>query len=411
MKKKKMINMLRLMLNTLSDKSSEFAQSIQAAIIEAENSESEVDIDELVKMVEGVITQFKAQEEKVEEVIENKINKFKVEFANEFSKKKEKENYLKTKNALSDYVQCIRNSKSGAEATEKWKAKLIENGITGLVFPTEIQEGIQTKWEENKGLFSAIRKVSNRNFKILYTDQAKTDLDVRAKGHAKGALKTAQSLVVQNKEITMQAIYKDLPLDRIDAIQLDDNGALVNWIIDELAFMLTYELERSILIGDGRAGGHADKVSSFESIATKSATDAWTLVMSRTANKTLKQDLKTALDVLIDKGLDVWVFLPKAKISEMQEFQYATGGTIDYRAISELESQLGVAAIKDFDLGAGVEAVIIIPDLYFRVGGEMFGEQWTIYEKNQEAFRSEIFAGGKIAGLLSTAVIKTAGGE
>ena len=54
---------------------------------------------------------------------------------------------------------------------------------------------------------------------------------------------------------------------------------------------------------------------------------------------------------------------------------------------------------------AGTAAVFITPDLYYRIGGDLFGDTWTIFEKNQQGYMAEVATGGGIAGLESTAVI------
>ena len=58
--------------------------------------------------------------------------------------------------------------------------------------------------------------------------------------------------------------------------------------------------------------------------------------------------------------------------------------------------------IADY-LGTTSVGVMITPDLYYRIGGDVFGDTWSIYEKNQVGYMSEVAAGGAIAGLGSTA--------
>lgn len=413
---KKLINMLKAFKNSLGDDAKELADAISAAIAEAEASEEVVTADELSKKLEGVIASMKkeaekAAEEAVEEAVEeiqNKFDKFKIEMKNAFNHGGGS-NYLDSPQAVKDFMNCIRKASSGGEHTKLWKEVLIKNDITGLAYPTELFAEIQTKWEGNTGLVNAIRKISNKAIKIPYTTQDKSDLDVRAKGHKKGKVKLPQNLVLNDKQINLQFVYKDLPIDRIDLVSIEDDAALIRWVVEELAFMLAYEIERAILIGDGRTSGD-DRITTIEAIGSKTVTDAWTVVTPRTKD-TLIEDIKALLDTMVDKGRGIWLFMSKQNITALQEFKAATGATTQYQSLDVIKNALGVEEIKAFDLGEGIEVVAMVPDLYFRSGGEPFGEKWTIYEKNQEAFRSEVAIGGAIGGLLSTGVLTAAAGS
>lgn len=405
---KKLINMLKAFKNSLGDDAKELAAAISEAIAEAEASEEVVTADELSKKLEEVIASMKKADEEAVEEIQNKFDKFKIEMKNDFNHRGGS-NYLDSPQAVKDFVNCIRNASSGSEHTKLWKEVLIKNDITGLAYPTEIFAEIQTKWEGNTGLVNAIRKISNKAIKIPYTTQDKSDLDVRAKGHKKGKVKLPQNLVLNDKQINLQFIYKDLPIDRIDLVSIEDDAALIRWVVEELAFMLAYEIERAILIGDGRTSGD-DRITTIEAIGSKTVTDAWTVVTPRTKD-TLIEDIKALLDTMVDKGRGIWLFMSKQNITALQEFKAATGATTQYQSLDVIKNALGVEEIKAFDLGEGIEAIAMVPDLYFRAGGEPFGEKWTIYEKNQEAFRSEVAIGGAIGGLLSTGVLTAAAGN
>lgn len=406
---KKLINMLKAFKNSLGEDAKDLADAISAAITEAEASEEVVTAAELSKKLEEVISSMKKADAEAVEEIQNKFDKFKIEMKNDLSHKGENK-YLDSPQAVKDFVNCIRNASSGGEHTKLWKEVLIQNDITGLAYPTEIFAEIQTKWEGNTGLVNAIRKISNKAIKIPYTTQDKSDLNVRAKGHKKGKVKLPQNLVLNDKQINLQFVYKDLPIDRIDLVSIEDDAALIRWVVEELAFMLAYEIERAILIGDGRATANNDRITTIEAIGSKSTTDAWTVVTPRTKD-TLIEDIKALLDTMVDKGRGIWLFMSKQNITALQEFKAATGATTQYQSLDVIKNALGVEEIKAFDLGEGIEVVAMVPDLYFRSGGEPFGEKWTIYEKNQEAFRSEVAIGGAIGGLLSTGVLTSAAGN
>ena len=299
---KKLINMLKAFKNSLGDDAKDLASAISEAIAEAEASEEVVTAGELSKKLEEVIASMKKADEEAVEEIQNKFDKFKIEMKNAFNHRGGS-NYLDSPQAVKDFVNCIRNASSGSEHTKLWKEVLIKNGITDLAYPTEIFAEIQTKWEGNTGLVNAIRKISNKAIKIPYTTQDKSVLDIRAKGHKRGKVKLPQGLVLNDKQINLQFIYIDLPIDRIDLVSIEDDAALIRWVVEELAFMLAYEVERAILIGDGRNSGDA-KITTIEAIGSKAATDAWTVVTPRTKD-TLIEDIKALLDTMVDKGVNL----------------------------------------------------------------------------------------------------------
>ena len=422
--KSKEMKMLRLFANSLDEEGGALKSAINDLLTEMEESEDTFTKDEVVESVKELLEASQVSKEELEEKLEELEEELEVEIENKLRKHlengmggKKKSDYLNSPQAVKDFANTIRNAKTGKEQKELWRKKLIENGsgdpvygIDSLPYPVAVHTEIMTNWESNTGLIGSIRKISNKAIKIPYTEQDKENVKVRAKGHVKKNVKVAQELEVESKQILLKAIYKDLPLDRIDLVNIEDDTALINWVVEELLFMLTYELERAILIGDGRAAG-VDKIATTDVEAiVKSTADAWTSIVE--TDTTLIEDVKTMVDTIVSKGKDIWLYLPKNILSALQKQKLGFGGTVQFVPLQNLKDQLGVAEIKTFDFDSAksnnkaVYAIALVPDLYFRVGGEPFGEQWTIYERNQEAFRSEIFFGGQIAGLASTAILR-----
>lgn len=405
---KKFIKVLKELKNSLGDDARALADAIQSAISEAENAEETITLTQLTEKLNEVLNQ---AEESSNVEIENRIDKLKLELKNDFNGAKKRNEYLASKQATKDFLNTVRTARNGDEQRQMWQAKLVENGLSGVEYPVEIAEEVLTKWEENTGLAGRVKKVASKTFKILFTEQDKTSADLRAKGHKRGKNKIPQNLILKPKQLNQQLLYVDLYVDRIDIVNIDNDTALFNWIVEELNFMLNYEVERAILRGDNRLSNSDDKVSTIESVGGKEVTDIFTIVDTADGDLSLLENLKRLIDKLVTNGREIWVYAPKSNITTLQKFNYGAGGAVQFLPVENVAGQLGVAELKPFDLDEGVEAVVLCPDYYYRIGGEPFGEDWTIYEKNQEAFRAEVAIGGGVAKPFSSGVLLASGAE
>ena len=407
--KKKLINFLTKFKNGLSADATDLADAVEALIAEAKNAEDEVTFDDLKKGLEGLLNK-----EQVEEIVNDLHDKFKVELRNSFSigGKSKGQAYLASKQATKDFLNSIvEASQKSKKVSEVWGAKLIENDVTGLVYPEEISKEIKTKWRDGTGLFSAIEKVHDSHFKIPYSTQDQNVLIARAKGHQKGKTKTPIDIVLDDKQINLSAIYADIDVHNVDIASLSSNSsAFLKWVVKKTYQQLIYEIERAILIGDGRSGSSNDKVKDIEAIGTKSTSDYWTIVDTATGGD-LRKDVRNLTDQLLPtNGGERWGYASQATITELCEFKYGDGGTVDFRDPDLVAKGLGLDRLIPFEMPEGVDLIVITPEEYYRIGGEPFGLSWDAYLENKRYYRSELFMGGAIAGLLSTAVLKSAVG-
>lgn len=81
----------------------------------------------------------------------------------------------------------------------------------------------------------------------------------RAKGYVKGELKKEEFFDIKDRTTTPATIYKKQALDRDDIIDITDFD-VVAWMRNEMRMMLDEEIARAILVGDGRAVDHPDKI-------------------------------------------------------------------------------------------------------------------------------------------------------
>ena len=411
--------------NFLSEDGKALAEAIGTVIAEAENSEEEVSAEELNDRIKAAFDALKPEEKDpektAEEVAETENFKLAVNrilSENATGKGVKGSSYLSSANAVKDFARTIHMSASGEEFRENWRAVLAKNGVTGMAYPEQVEAGINTAWSNANGLFMALRYVSPREFRIMYS--AADTKDQLAHGHKVGASKKEQVIPAQGKKLSLQMIYKWLPVNRLDMQAMEQPDVFVQWVTTELTERLLYTIERTIVAGDPNASVTADAITCFESIGTKAAADAFTLYYgvntSAAAAKVTdvyKMLITAALEIR-NNGRDTWLFINKTDLGALLTADFNVTGVPIGAGLDTLAARLGVAKVVAVDYLAGsltkagqkgTAAVFITPDLYYRIGGDLFGDTWTIFEKNQQGYMAEVATGGGIAGLESTAVI------
>lgn len=411
--------------NFLSEDGKALAEAIGTVIAEAENSEEEVSAEELNDRIKAAFDALKPEEKDpektAEEVAETENFKLAVNrilSENATGKGVKGSSYLSSANAVKDFARTIHISASGEEFRENWKAVLTKNGVTGMAYPEQVEAGINTAWANANGLFMALRYVSPREFRIMYS--AADTKDQLAHGHKVGASKKEQVIPAQGKKLSLQMIYKWLPVNRLDMQAMEQPEVFVQWVTTELTERLLYTIERTIIAGDPNASVAADAITCFEAIGTKTAADAFTLyyeVNTSTAAAKVTDVYKMLITAALEirnNGRDTWLFINKTDLGALLTADFNVTGVPIGAGLDTLAARLGVAKVVAVDYlagsltkvgDAGTAAVFITPDLYYRIGGDLFGDTWTIFEKNQQGYMAEVATGGGIAGLESTAVI------
>lgn len=84
--------------------------------------------------------------------------------------------------------------------------------------------------------------------------------EARAKGYIKASLKTNEYIKLSKRITGPKTIYKKQTLDRDDIIDITDLD-VVAWLKGEMRMMLDEEIARAVLVSDGRAADHADKIN------------------------------------------------------------------------------------------------------------------------------------------------------
>lgn len=345
----------------------------------------------------------------------------KINLKNNETEKEETEmntNYLETKNALHDFAQAIRNSKSAEEFKSNWNEYLVKNDIdtdssisiaSGSeqgYLPTAIKGMINDLWEKGAGWLSDLNYTGAKAFYVRHNTSDKDAETSRAKGWKKNGVKSQQEIELSAKLLSGQFIYKIVSLDNQTIFDNDEN--LVTYVLSELSNQLLAEIRRCILVGDGRQANDPNKIDSFEAIA-KTTTDAYTTVTTA-SNTFLVDDLKIMVDSINnpdEKPIYLWMSTEDLRtVSRVQ----ASDATPVYMSTEDVASQLGVAKIFKTDLlGSDYKAVAMLPDEYLMVGAPdlLNGLVYKAHDiwTNRDVYRNETVAGGGLNAMKSSAVL------
>lgn len=386
----------------------EHIAELEALITEAEAATEEVSAEELLKKMQTATDEkLKALAEKIENAAANPAPAAAA-------------NYLKTEEAKRDFGRIIRNCVANrSDFNAEWyrhlqEGKHIENSIAfspdeiSVLYPEVVRSKFHDLWNADTNWLTMLNNTRAKRFVVRLNTDTQDTTDVRAKGHKKGATKEEQRLTIKSFTIDVQMVYKMVPIDRLT--EFYDDGALVDYIIDELYRQMKYEIARCVLVGDGRTPGDPDEITSFTAI-TAATTDHVTTT-SYDSNISLIENIMAMLNTIdTTDRTDVLLFVDKDDLTELRKRVYGAGGTVQYVSAEEVAAQLGVTRIITTPLfGAGEtnRACAFIPSLYATVGDvenpryEAFHE----FKTNKDYHRLEAPVGGAPEGLLMGGLLK-----
>ena len=386
----------------------EHIAELEALIKEAEAATEEVSAEELLKKMQT------ATDEKLKALAE------KIENAAADPAPKKTENYLKTEEAKRDFGRIIRNCvKTGQDFNAEWRrhlaeGKLVENALTlspddvSVLYPEVVKSKFHDLWNADTNWLRMLNNTRAKRFGVRLNKAGQDDVNSRAKGHQKGATKTAQDLTITSFVIDAQLIYKMLPIDRIT--EFYDDGALVDYVIEELYRQFKYEIARCVLVGDGRAVSDPDRITSFTALTSAAADHVTTT--NYDSNLSLIENIMATLNTIdTSERTEVLLFIDKNDETELRKRIYGAGGTIQYVSKEEVAAQLGVAQIITSSLvgsGETYRAIAFIPSLYATVGDveNPRYEAWHDFMTNRDFHRLEAAVGGAPEGLAMGGLLK-----
>lgn len=410
MKKKQLTaNQVLAIKNSFSPEGQKAADAIVEAINAMGGEETEYSVEELQEKVNTLCEEAKSLTEEEREVVENMIALQLKNITNVANKKNV------SREVKNEVIKAIlEGAKSGAELRDNVRAIAVKNGIDGLTFEDVIDYDIQDKFGAENWLFDRLHKTEFNKF--FYTEADMND----AKAIAKGWLKTnegqkaIQQLTTKGKKIDTQYVYKIQSMAAEDLARIRKAGkenTIIGYVTNELRRVVVNTKVMAILVGDSVNQGNA-QVTSFESIGTKTATDAFTLVQTASAAELTVKEIRLLADQLHNPfGHEKVAVMCATQKTKLAAYRYAAGGDEYYRTDAELAGQLGVDAIYTTSLVPEGGVILLIPEEYWVLEEDEIDVAYPKYEENKVNWQYESLSGGAIHGLASTAVLRPKGGS
>ena len=275
--KKKQLNAGQVLAikNSFAPEGQKAADAIVEAINAMGGEETEYSLEDLQEKLNDLCEAAKGLSQEQQEIVENLI---KVQMKNITNVANMKNVSKEVKNQV--VAAIMDGAKDGQALREKIHTIANAAGLNGLTFEDVIDYDIQDKFGAENWLYDRLHKTEFNKF--FYTEADMQD----AKAIAKGWLKTnegqkvMEELTARGKKLDPQYVYKILPMAMEDIAKIRKAGkenTIIGYVTNELRRVAVNTIVMAILVGDNVNTGSA-KVISFESIGTKNATDAFTLV-------------------------------------------------------------------------------------------------------------------------------------
>lgn len=331
--------------------------------------------------------------------------------------------YLKSDKAMEDFANVLRENagKSAQDVKAGLQKVAFENGLTDADYfklpepvITSILDAVKTS-----GIYNAVNKTGLDIWRVVYDD---TDANVdtsRAGGHAKGDTKDEQVLDFDDRTLRPQMIYKYLVLDKETILENRSTGALIRFVMNELPTRIIREIERAIVIGDGRATNNKRKIHNgvvkgffpIKDDATAGNTFASTYFPAVGESK-YESLLKAK--AMIDAEGEVAIISKKGYLTDLLLEQNANGGYI-FAPGTDVARALGFGSsfeptwLND-TTDPDNDAYLVVLSAYKTVGQTNI-EAFTNFklETNENEFLDETYQGGGLSEIKAAVAIAKEG--
>ena len=366
------------------------------------SDEDKATLNETIEMLKSKITEVEALEETktaeetlktFKDEIESKITAITEKLENSKKGPATSSDYLKTENAVRDFCAAIRNAKEdSALFHSEWNKKLSANGITiaaadqEVILPAAVKSIITDAWEAPGNWLNDLTSTGAKRFIARYNSSVQSSETSRAKGHTAGTTKVAQTITLKQKEINAQFIYKMLDISR--QTEWMDDGSLIRYVATELVNQIKWEIEKAILVGDGRAAGNT-KITSIEAIV-RAASDDFVTKVTPNANATLVENLVTLTENVKGDRSKIAIFLNRKKANELRKVVFSASATPQYIALADMAEQIGVGKIVETEHLTDNQMIAVDLSAIVTVGSisPMFAN-WEDYMTNTLYWRYE----------------------
>ena len=396
--------------NALTGDAKDFADAVLEAFQSFADDNAEHGIDELTEKVKEIESTFVSNSD-----VENKIAEVResiMQVVRGGAAGAKVENKISGK-VVEQVANAILRSRSHSEAINAIEGVMTKNDITGLTYQQMVDYVLNIKQDDADEVFDALNVTPFA--KWFYGELNETNAEQVAKqwdkASQKGVTKDLQTLALQGKSIECKEVYKMQRIANSDLNAAEEAGQqtqLLASAVAELRKSVKAAAVRAMLIGDKVNTGNK-QITSFETIGTKKATDAFTTVLNpEGAEVTLVDLLRTVKEVKADRK---WLFITSALEVQLRKMVYSAGGTATIIGLEDMAKMLGVERVINKGYLAnenGLHAVVMSPDEYRVKIRKTVEIPFPEYKENAMYLLYEMDMAGAIHGLKSTAVLRAA---
>lgn len=328
------------------------------------------------------------------------------------------EAYLKSKDSMEAFARVLEDQagKTSEDVRAAWGEHLaVTMGVTNpeILLPTALITEIEDAFKEGGEIWNRVTKTGADVFRAAWDTQTDVNSnDGRARGYnrADEAEKQEQVLTIADRVLRPQFIYKYITLNKEDVKNQRSTGALVRYVLTELPRRIVREVERAIVIGDGRGGSDDYKIDSFVAIkADATANNVFAETYTPAGGESRYESLLMARD-LIEASGSVYLISKKGYLTSLLLEQGVNGGFL-FAPGTDLGRVLGFAGVIEPDWMTeddDNDAYLVILANYKTVGDSTI-EAFTnfILKTNKQEYLQEIWAGGGLTMRKSAVAIAT----
>ena len=317
--------------------------------------------------------------------------------------------YLNTKGAVVDFANALQdNAGASAEDFKKaWAAKVASKGITNVeqLLPGALVSAISDGIEKAGTIWNVVNKTGLTVRRI----DAET-AGARAQGHKRGTTKKEMSLTFTDRVIRAGFIYDYITLNKEDIRENQDTGALVKFVLETLPKRIITEIERAIVLGDGRTASGDDVIESFVSILKDAQSGTFATEYTPAKDEPLYKSIIKAAAQIEAEG-PIYAVLSKSAKADLKLSETKNGALVlplggDLAGTFELKEIFTPSWFNKTN-AADYQAVLFVGDAYETVGDNSI-EAFTNFSlsQNKQEYLQEIYAGGALAKVKAGVAIK-----
>ena len=411
MKKDFLMNVGRLqgIKNALTGDAKDFADAVLSAFQSMADDDKEHGVEELTAKVEEIAGEYVSKQD-----VENKIAEVRESILRMVRANGAGEQYKLTKEIANQVANGVLHARSRAEAFAALDGVIAKNDLTGITYQELADYTLNIKQDDADEVFDAlsVTPFATWFYGELDGDNAEQIAKQWDKSQQKGITKDLQTLALNGKTIACKAVYKMQRISNDDVFAAEEAGQLTQLLASvsaEERKAIKAGVVRAILIGDKVNSGNK-QITSFEAIGTKKATDVFTTVLNpEGAEVTLIDLLRTVKAVKTERK---WLFITSALEIKLRKMLYAAGGTATIIGLEDMAKMIGVERVINKDYLSdeeGLHAIVMSPAEYRMKIRKTLEIPFPEYKENAQYLLSEMYLGGAIHGIKSTAVLRAVG--